>query len=243
MKEMSLLKEETSYDEMFINQEQKKMINSCIEELEKSQEICETKHEADYEDVGFNTEQTIDDEDLEHHHVRKERERRQSCQYQSILTDSVNSELQSFINKHNSQHHEESCQESLTREEGQVCESYQQLSQVIVESERSGNDTVIEAAEVEKSSNSNEENHQSNSFFLTEADIDINSVSKSQAKRQRNRTIDYHSLPSLFWEASVQNYHEKKYVEQKTDKVSNEVQTDSIEEDIAKDGLSVILQK
>ena len=48
------------------------------------------------------------------------------------------------------------------------------------------------------------------SIFLTETDSDFGVKSKLHDKRQRNRTIDYHTLPSLYWEASVQNYHEKK---------------------------------
>ena len=93
-------------------------------------------------------------------------------------------------------------------------------------------------------------------FFLTETESDDDLRSKAMNKRQRNRTIDYHNLPSLYWEASVQNYHEKKFTEKITENVSesiteivsHEVQTDDNEKDsnnihLAKDGLSIILQK
>ena len=83
------------------------------------------------------------------------------------------------------------------------------------------------------------------SIFLTETESDdVEPKSRAMNKRHRNRTIDYHSLPSLYWEASVQNYHEKKYVE--TGNVSHEVQTENDEDsnlNLAKDGLSIILQK
>ena len=65
-------------------------------------------------------------------------------------------------------------------------------------------------------------------------------------KRRRNRTIDYHSLPSLFWKGAVKDYHEKQFSE--SEYAVAEVQTeDKLEDksglDIAKDGLSLILQR
>ena len=90
-----------------------------------------------------------------------------------------------------------------------------------------------------------QENDIQSSIFLTETECDdVEPKSRAMNKRHRNRTIDYHSLPSLYWEASVQNYHEKKYVE--TGNVSHEVQTENDEDsnlNLAKDGLSIILQK
>jgi len=60
------------------------------------------------------------------------------------------------------------------------------------------------------------------------------------------RTIDYHSLPSLFWEGAVKDYHEKKFPE--SESVENEEKIDDKTEDksgldIAKDGLSLILER
>ena len=65
-------------------------------------------------------------------------------------------------------------------------------------------------------------------------------------KRRRNRTIDYHSLPSLFWEGAVKDYHEKQFAE--AEAVDVDVQTEDKLDDksgveIAKDGLSLILQR
>ena len=84
------------------------------------------------------------------------------------------------------------------------------------------------------------------SIFLTE--MDDRAQSKLQSKRERNRTIDYHSLPSLYWEASVQNYHERQYVEteQKTEQKTDPDQLSEDDKggiDLAKDGLSLILKK
>ena len=81
-------------------------------------------------------------------------------------------------------------------------------------------------------------------IFLTETDSENDIRLKLQNKRERNRTIDYHNLPSLYWEASVHNYHEKKYVEaeNKTENIQNE-NDDEKSMNLAKDGLSIILQK
>jgi len=95
----------------------------------------------------------------------------------------------------------------------------------------------------------------SNTFFLTESNSENDSSyswqfkldpPKMAEKRKRNRTIDYHNLPSLFWEGAVKDYHEKQFSESEPTGV--EVQTDEKPEDksgidIAKDGLSLILQR
>lgn len=70
-------------------------------------------------------------------------------------------------------------------------------------------------------------------------------------KRRRNRTIDYHDLPStLFFECSVRDYHEKKYEEKEKkqeEKDESEKKDDSVVNnnrvEIAKDGLGLILQR
>lgn len=84
------------------------------------------------------------------------------------------------------------------------------------------------------------------SIFLTEMEESERAQSKVQNKRERNRTIDYHSLPSLYWEASVQNYHERQYVEteqEKTEPDDQLTEDDKGRIDLAKDGLSLILKK
>ena len=102
---------------------------------------------------------------------------------------------------------------------------------------------IQESSQEELEETKNETVDEQRSFFLTE--MDDRTQSKLQCKRERNRTIDYHSLPSLYWEASVQNYHERQYVEteKKTDPEDQLPEDDKGGIDLAKDGLSLILKK
>ena len=66
------------------------------------------------------------------------------------------------------------------------------------------------------------------------------------AKRRRNRTIDYHSLPSLYWEGTVKEYYEKKYSEPETvetEAITEEKLNNQDEQKKPQDGLTLILQR
>ena len=96
----------------------------------------------------------------------------------------------------------------------------------------------------EETKRETKESERQRSIFLTE--MDEGAQSKLEKKRERNRTIDYHSLPSLYWEASVQNYHERQYVETELEKTESDDQLTEDDKggiDLAKDGLSLILKK
>ena len=253
------------YSDLFINEEQKTVINSCIEELEKSTDIDnKTKNivdEKEYEDVNFKTEQILDNEDLEYVYVQncKNEKRRLSFQHQIQTSDIIQicEQVDSLI--------EEQIVENCSTEKN-IIESNMNLSMTEtmemkkdfvknqVSEEHSARISTVEDHNIEKLQE-NVKNELS-TFFLTETESDDDLRSKAMNKRQRNRTIDYHNLPSLYWEASVQNYHEKKFTEKITENVSesiteivsHEVQTDDNEKDsnnihLAKDGLSIILQK
>ena len=241
-------------DDLFINSQQKDIIKSCIEELEKlaefnneyapreteidkyisaqaqrqSQEV--TSRES--EEVEFTTEEIIDSEDLEHIHVAsvKSEQRRLSTQ----INNSFKVEDIEVIGKEETP--------SPTNEDDVVDE---QIEDDEVDNQNEG-DEVNQKIVVEKMEKSEFEQTQTferrENFFLTETCEEDRVVSKMQSKRERNRTIDYHNLPSLYWEASVQNYHEKQYVETE-EKAELQVEEDKGGIDLAKDGLSLILQK
>ena len=119
------------------------------------------------------------------------------------------------------------------------------------EAETENNDTNTYKCEGHETTSASD----SNSFFLTESNSENDTSYSWQfkleqpkmcEKRRRNRTIDYHSLPSLFCEGAVKDYHEKQFSE--SESTVAEVQTeDKLEDktglDIAKDGLSLILQR
>ena len=241
-------------EDLFINSQQKDIIKSCIEELEKlaefdteyvpreteidkyisaqaqrqSQEV--TNRES--EEVEFTTEEIIDSEDLEHIHVAsvKSEQRRLSTQ----INNTIKVEDIEVIEKEETP--------SPTNENDEVDE---QIEGEEVDDQNEG-DEVNQNIEVEKMEKSGFEQTQTferrESFFLTETCEEERVGSKMQSKRERNRTIDYHNLPSLYWEASVQNYHEKQYVETE-EKAELQAEEDKGGIDLAKDGLSLILQK
>ena len=246
------------YSELFIKEEQKTVINSCIEELEKST-VIDNKTESildvekEYEDVNFQTEKIIDTEDLEHVHVKsyKNEERRLSFQHQTQADEIIQmcEQVENII--------EEKMMKTCSMDSNMTTTTTSTESiRVNVEEnllEENANQTdARESKSTEEHQDHVGSDEMSSSFFLTETDDSHRS--QAMNKRQRNRTIDYHNLPSLYWEASVQNYHEKKFTqnpseivnESVTENVSHEVQTeDSVQSDsnLAKDGLSIILQK
>jgi len=107
------------------------------------------------------------------------------------------------------------------------------------------------------------DNSSKSSFFMTEFSSDAESFSKhyvfetsnskASEKRLRNRTIDLHDLPSLFWEGTVKDYHERQYGMSETavvseQQVSSTNHTERQEDqdhrvEIAKDGLGLILKR
>ena len=247
------------YSELYIKEEQKTVITSCIEELEKSTVIDKNSKstfevEKEYEDVNFETEKIIDNEDLEHVHVKslKNEERRLSFQHQFETSDIIQicEQVENII--------EEKMMETCSTDTNLTTETEIKDESCKVE-ENAFEESVIKTDM--KESREQHQNHVrtdelSSSFFLTETESDGDMRSRVMNKRQRNRTIDYHNLPSLYWEASVQNYHEKKFTqnptetvtENVTENVSHEVQTEDNNQEtnntnLAKDGLSIILQK
>ena len=250
------------YSELFIKEEQKTVINSCIEELEKST-VIDSKTESilngekEYEDVNFQTEKIIDTEDLEHVHVKsyKNEERRLSFQHQT-QTDEIIQMCEQVGNIIEEKMMTTCSMDSNMTTTTTSTELKDESIRVNVDENLLEENTIQTDVRESKSTEEHQDHvgsdEMSSSFFLTETDDTHRS--QTMNKRQRNRTIDYHNLPSLYWEASVQNYHEKKFTqntseivtESITENVSHEVQTeDNVQNDsnLAKDGLSIILQK
>ena len=254
------------YSELFIKEEQKTVINSCIEELEKST-VIDSKTESildvekEYEDVNFETEKIIDTEDLEHVHVKsyKNEERRLSFQHQTQTNEII--QMCEQVGNIIEEKMMKTCSMDSNMTTTTTSTELKDESIIVQVEESLLEENAIQTDVRESKSTEEHQDHvgsdeMSSSFFLTETDDSHRA--KTMNKRQRNRTIDYHNLPSLYWEASVQNYHEKKFTpnpseivtenvtESFTENVSHEVQTeDSIQNDsnLAKDGLSIILQK
>ena len=247
------------YSELFIKEEQKTVINSCIEELEKSTVIDNSSKstlevEKEYEDVNFETEKIIDNEDLEHVHVKswKNEERRLSFQHLVQTSDIIQicKQVDNIIE-------EKMMEYCLTDTNLTTKTEIKDESCKVEENALKESAIMTDIKEsIEQHQNHVQTDEMSSSFFLTETESDGDLRSRAMNKRQRNRTIDYHNLPSLYWEASVQNYHEKKFTQNPTETVTenvteivnHEVQTEDNEQDtnntsLAKDGLSIILQK
>jgi len=227
--------------ESTIGQHHKEVITECIKELEQSTEfeIKENVHQLS-EEATFTTEEIIDSEDLEHVFVmnKKTEERHNSVSSESInyCTDSKSV-----------------CETTNTSEWDTERES---ISKTVTENDDdSVRDMDIHSNSIDSFQTTQKDLSDSNSFFLTETSSDNDTSfswqfkideNKVMDKRKRNRTIDYHNLPSLYWEGAVKHYHEKHFSE--TDPVEAEVQTEeNIDSkngmDIAKDGLSLILER
>jgi len=214
-------------DELGIAEHHKVMINKCIQELEESStylydektinsEFAQNTLDKSYEEVEFTTEKILDLTDLEHFHV--------------IDTKNEERSISSSV------------------EINQISKGTESRDMfVLVNDPCTENNAESEAETVIEDSVSD-----SNSFFLTESNSETDASyswqfkleqPKLSEKRKRNRTIDYHSLPSLFWEGAVKDYHEKQFPDTKADE---DVQLEDKNDDksgldIAKDGLSLIL--
>ena len=259
--------------DLYINPQQKDIIKSCIEELEKLAEFdneflpteidkyisgqTQRQENGEYEEVEISTEEVIDSDDLEHFHVLnvKSERKRSSSQVDIIPVKEVEVVVEhSDHTKRNSSEYQE-IEDTGTKMDtkNQTLESHEIFvnpeSYETLESFKSLERNENDESNVSHESHERDESHENTecherheSFFLTETEEDSRSQWKVQNKRERNRTIDYHNLPSLYWAASVQNYHEKQYVET-GEKTDSPPQDDKGGLDLAKDGLSLILQK
>jgi len=233
--------------------------------INKSQESNEESH--------FTTEKIIDNTDLEHLYVmnKKNDERRDSSSLQGIDTRNYAELRDISISKTKNSSSSQLGEEEVTKTGMQKLSSMIAENKSFIESESSittCNSSIV-YTESEKESDTETETIEtfkdldgertstsdSNTFFLTESNSENDSsyswqfkldLPKITEKRKRNRTIDYHNLPSLFWEGAVKDYHEKTFPESQSEE--NDIKADEKTEDkngfdIAKDGLSIILER
>merc|ERR1719206_1121031 len=221
----------------------------------------------------FTTEEIIDNTDLEHLYVmnKKNDERRESSSLQDIETSNctefkdishsnTKSSTSSQITEEKDIQTGMQKLSSLIAENKSFIESESSIttcnsSLVYTESEKES-DTETETIETYKDLDGERTStSDSSTFFLTESNSENDSsysrqfkldLPKLAEKRKRNRTIDYHNLPSLFWEGAVKDYHEKTFPEsqsEESDVKADEKMEDKNGLDIAKDGLSIILER